>query len=397
MENKTIDKAKKYIMSTYASFPLVFERGEGCYLFDDSGKKYLDFVSGIAVNALGYGHERFIEAVGEQLKKLTHISNLYYNEPAVKLAEKLSKYSGLDKVFFCNSGAEAVEAALKLSRVYCKKNKSKDAYKIVSMKNSFHGRTFGAISATGQLKYQKDLDPMMPQVDFAEFNDIEDLKSKISPETAAVIVEPIQGEGGINPAQVDYLKAVRKLCDDNNIILIFDEVQSGIGRTGDFFAYQKYGVVPDIVTCAKGLGGGIPMGAIIAKEEVAQAFTPGSHASTFGGNALSASAALVVVEELMENGLIENVKKQGAYLREKLENIKNEHPEIKEVKGAGLMMGVSLEGIAPVEVVKNAMEKGLLLVGAGSDVIRFVPPLTVGKKEIDEFIGIFTAALEDAK
>jgi len=397
MGNKTIDKAKKYIMSTYASFPLVFDRGEGCYLYDDGGKKYLDFVSGIAVNALGYGHQRLIEAISDQTKKLTHVSNLYYNEPAVELAEKLSKHSGLDKVFFCNSGAEAVEAALKLSRVYCKKNKSKDAYKIISMKNSFHGRTFGAISATGQLKYQKDLDPMMPQVDFAEFNDLEDLKSKITPETAAIIVEPIQGEGGINTADIKYLKDVRALCDENKIVLIFDEVQSGIGRTGKFFAYQQYGVVPDIVTCAKGLGGGIPMGAIIAKDQIADAFTPGSHASTFGGNALSASAALVVVDELMEKGLIDNVVEQGNYLKEKLKEVKNKYPEIEEVKGTGLMMGVSLKGVAPIDVVKKAMEKGLLLVGAGSDVIRFVPPLIVGKEEIDEFIEIFISALEDLR
>ncbi|NTW72395.1 MAG: acetylornithine transaminase [Eubacteriaceae bacterium] len=396
MENKTITKAKKYMMNTYASFPLVFVKGEKCYLFDDAGKKYLDFVAGIAVNSLGYGHEEFIKKVTEQLGKFNHLSNLYYNEPAVELAESLAVHSGLDKVFFCNSGAEATEAALKLSRVYSKKNKGSDCYKIISMKNSFHGRTFGAISATGQLKYQKDLAPMLSEVVFAEYNDIEDLKSKITPDTAAVIMEPIQGEGGINPADPEYLKQVREVCDENNIVLIFDEVQSGIGRTGAFFAFQKYGVIPDIVTCAKGLGGGIPIGAIIAKEKIAQAFTPGSHASTFGGNAISTTAANVVVDELMEKGLLTNVQIQGEYLKNRLELLKEKHPYIVDIRGAGLMMGIQIDGDTS-KVVRKAMENGLLLVGAGNNVIRFVPPLTITKEDIDLFTEIMDISLEELK
>ncbi|MBF7096520.1 aspartate aminotransferase family protein [Alkalibacter mobilis] len=395
MENKTIEKAKKHVMSTYGSYPIVFDHGKGCYLYDDAGKKYLDFVAGIAVNALGYGHEKLVEKISEQAKKLTHVSNLYYNEPAVELAEKFTDYAEMDKVFFCNSGAEAVEAALKLSRVYCKKNKSEKAHKIISMKNSFHGRTFGAISATGQTKYQKDLNPLMPTVEFAEFNNLDDVKSKINEDTAAIIVEPIQGEGGINPADLEFLKGLRSVCDDENIVLIFDEVQSGIGRTGKLFAYQKFGVYPDIVACAKGLGGGVPMGAILAKKEFADAFVPGSHASTFGGNALSASAALVVLDELMENGLMENVSTQGEHLKEVLYELKEKSKFITNVKGEGLMLGISVDGIETSKIVGKAMEKGLLLVGAGSNVIRFVPPLIVTEKEIDEFKSIMESVLEE--
>lgn len=395
MENKTIEKAKKHIMHTYGTFPMVFDHGKGCVLVDDQGKEYLDFVAGIAVNALGYGHPVLLEKLQEQMHKLFHISNLYYNKPAVDLAEKLTKASGMDRAFFCNSGAEAVEAALKLSRVYCKKNKSEQAHKIISMKNSFHGRTFGAISATGQLKYQKDLDPMLPEVTFAAFNDLDDVRSKITPQTAAIIVEPIQGEGGINPATVEFLQGLRTLCDQEQIVLIFDEVQSGIGRTGDLFAYQGYGVKPDIVACAKGLGAGVPMGAILAKENIASAFAPGSHASTFGGNALSATAALVVLEELLEKGLMENVQKQGKQLKGILEDLQSSFSCIKAVKGKGLMMGIQLEGVEPSAVVAKAMEKGLLILGAGSDVVRFVPPLIVGETEMETFAQIMKSVLED--
>lgn len=394
MENIVITQAKTHLMHTYGTFPLVFDHGKGCYLYDEQGRPYLDFVAGIAVNALGYAHPTLVEKLHEQMNKLIHISNLYYNKPAVELAGKLTKAAGMDRAFFCNSGAEAVEAALKLSRVYCKKNKSATAHKIISMKNSFHGRTFGAISATGQIKYQKDLDPMLPEVTFAEFNNLEDVASKITPETAAIIVEPIQGEGGIHPATVEFLRGLRALCDQEHVVLIFDEVQSGIGRTGDLFAYQGYGVEPDIVACAKGLGAGVPMGAILAKEAIASAFSPGSHASTFGGNALSATAALVVLEELLENGLMENVKTQGQRLKEILEGLQARYPFIKAVKGKGLMMGIQLEGVEPSKVVANAMDQGLLILGAGSDVVRFVPPLVVQEADMEAFEAIMDTVLE---
>lgn len=397
MENKTIEKAKAHIMHTYGSFPLVFDHGKGCKLYDDQGKEYLDFVAGIAVNALGYAHPALSEKLQEQIGKLIHISNLYYNEPAVELAEKLTKGANMDQVFFCNSGAESVEAALKLSRVYCKNYKSAKAYKIISMKNSFHGRTFGAISATGQTKYQKDLDPMLPEVSFAQFNDLEDVKSKVTEETAAIIVEPIQGEGGINPATPEFLQGLRDLCDKEKIVLVFDEVQSGIGRSGHLFAYQAYGVEPDVVTFAKGVGAGVPMGGILAKEHIANAFTPGSHASTFGGNALSATAALVVLNELYEGGLMENVKVQGERLKGILEELMASYSFIKAVKGKGLMMGIQLEGVEPAAVVKKAMEKGLLILGAGSDVVRFVPPLIVGEEEMAAFATIMKDVLEECQ
>ncbi len=392
MTNPTIAQAQEHVMNTYASFPVVFERGEGCYLYDDGGRQYLDFVAGIAVNALGYAHKEYVDRIHAQLQKLTHLSNLYYNEPAVELAEKIVTHAGMDKVFFCNSGGEAVEASLKLARAYSKQHKSDDAYKVVAMYNSFHGRTFGALSATGQTKYHKGFEPLLPHVDFAHFNDIDDLKDKIGPDTGAVILEPIQGEGGINPADAEYLRQVRQLCTENNIVLIYDEVQSGIGRTGHFFAYQGYGVTPDIVTCAKGMGGGIPVGAILAKDHIADAFVPGSHASTFGGNAVAATAALVVVEQLMQKGLLENVKKQGAYLKSKLEQLQQSHGLVLEVKGLGLMLGIKV-GTAPINIVQKAMEKGLLLVPAGSDVVRFVPPLIVGEEEIDQCIEILDSVL----
>ena len=395
--NPTIEKANQYVMNTYASFPLVFEKGEGCYLTDDGGKKYLDFVAGIAVNALGYGHKKWMKAITDQLEKVHHLSNLYYNEVPVTLAEKLCKSAGLDKAFFCNSGAESIEAALKLARIYAKKNKSEEAFEIVAMENSFHGRTFGALSATGQKKHQMHFDPMLPQVHFAAYNDIESLKSLVTENTAAVLLEPIQGEGGINPAKKEYLKQVRALCDEKDIVLIFDEVQSGIGRTGSFFAYQQFDVVPDIVTCAKGLAGGVPMGAIIAKEAVAKAFEPGSHASTFGGNPLSAAAALCVVDLLNEEGLLEHSKEMGQYLGEQLKGLVTALPDVvKQIKGLGLMAGIEVT-VEPKKVIGKAMEKGLLIAGAGSNVLRLVPPLIVSKKEIDQAVSILKKSLEEVQ
>ncbi|WP_083439420.1 acetylornithine transaminase [Acetobacterium bakii] len=387
-----ITRGNNVIMETYKRFPLVFEKGQGCVLTDTDGKEYLDFVAGIAVDVLGHAHPGLLEAMKNQMEKLVHISNLYWSEPGIELAEILTRESGLDKVFFCNSGAEACEAALKLCRVYAKLRKSKDAVEIIAMDNSFHGRTYAAITATGQKKYQQNLEPLMPEIYHVPFNDIEALKAKISPKTCGIILEPIQGEGGIFPASIDYLKEVRKICDEENIVLIFDEVQSGMGRSGKLFAYQQFGIVPDIVTMAKGLGGGVPIGGIIAKNHVAEVFTPGTHASTFGGNPFVCATAKYVLETLTAPGFFNSVEKKGAYLQSKLEALKKDHPSIIEVRGMGLMIGVEVSTDTGA-IVAKAMEKGLLLIGAGSSAIRFVPPLIVSKEEIDQAVQIFSECL----
>jgi predicted acetylornithine/succinylornithine family transaminase len=387
-----IMRGSNVIMETYKRFPIVFEKGQGCVLTDINGKEYLDFVAGIAVDALGHSHPGLIEAMSDQMKKLVHISNLYWSEPGIELAEMLVKESGLDKVFFCNSGAEACEAALKLSRVYGKLKKSPEAVEIIAMNQSFHGRTYAAITATGQKKYQENLEPLMPEIYHVPYNDLEALKAQISPKTCAIIMEPIQGEGGIYPADSQYLKAVRQICDDENIVLIFDEVQTGIGRSGKLFAYQQYGITPDVVTMAKGLGGGVPIGGIIAKKEIAEVFTPGTHASTFGGNPFVCAAAKYVIETLTAPGFFESVSEKGAYLKEKLEALKQDHPTIKDVRGMGLMVGVQAEGDLGA-IVAKAMEKGLLLITAGSNAIRFVPPLVVTNAEIDQAVAIFAECL----
>ncbi|MCT4543131.1 MAG: aspartate aminotransferase family protein [Vallitalea sp.] len=382
-----INRGKEVFMNTYSQFPLVIEKGDGVYVYDSKGNKYLDFVAGIAVNSLGYNNEKLVKALKNQLNKLTHCSNLYWNEPAIEAAELLKKYSTLDKVFFCNSGAEAVEGSLKLARKYAKKYLGNNKTEIITMKNSFHGRTFGAVTATGQTKYQKGLGPLLPGIKYCEFNNIKSLEDTIDDKTCAVLVEPIQGEGGIKPADVEYLKKVRKLCDKNNLILIFDEVQCGIGRTGEIFAYQHYNVKPDIVALAKGLGGGVPIGAILANEKAASGFCPGDHASTFGGNPLVCSAAKVVIEEISDPQYLENIKKQGKYLTKKLNELKSKYKMILDVRGHGLMQGMEMN--MPVkEIILECMDKGLLLVGSGERIIRFVPPLIIQKKEIDSAIKI---------
>ncbi|HEY5557570.1 acetylornithine transaminase [Acetobacterium sp.] len=387
-----ITRGNNVIMETYKRFPMVFEKGQGCTLTDNNGKEYLDFVAGIAVNALGHCHPGLMDAMKTQMEKLVHVSNLYWSEPGIELAEILTAESGLDKVFFCNSGAEACEAALKLCRVYGKQKKSKEAVEIIAMEQSFHGRTYGAISATGQKKYQANLEPLLPEIYHVPFNDIDALKAQISPKTCGIILEPIQGEGGIYPADLSYLQEVRKICDEENIVLIFDEVQTGIGRSGKLFAYQQYGVTPDVVTMAKGLGGGVPIGGIIAKNHVAEVFTPGTHASTFGGNPFVCATSKYVLETLTAPGFFNSVEKNGAYLKSKLEALKEDHPAIVEVRGLGLIIGVEVSTDLST-IVAKAMEKGLLLIGAGSNAIRFVPPLIVSKVEIDQAVQIFSECL----
>ena len=385
-------RANNVIMETYKRFPLVFDKGQGCVLTDINGKEYLDFMGGIAVNSLGYADPGLMKAMKEQMEKLVHVSNLYWTKPGIELAELLTKASGLDKVFFCNSGTEACEAALKLCRIYGKLKKSPAAVEIIAMDQSFHGRTYGAITATGQKKYQKNLEPLLPEIYHVPYNDIEALKAQITEKTCGILLEPIQGEGGIHPADPEYLKAVRKICDEENIVLVFDEVQTGIGRSGKLFAYQQYGVVPDVVTMAKGLGGGVPIGGIIANNHVAEVFTPGTHAATFGGNPFVCATAKYVIETLTAPGFLESVEEKGDYLKTKLEALKKDHASVKEVRGMGLMIGVEIDTDLS-EIVAKAMDKGLLIITAGTNAIRFVPPLVITNEQIDQAVAIFAECL----
>lgn len=387
-----IKRGDAVIMPTYARFPLVFDHGDGCVLTDVDGKDYLDFVGGIAVNCLGYNDPGLNAAIAEQCGKMMHISNLYWHVPMIETAELLTKLSGLDQAFFCNSGAEANEAAMKLARIYAKLNKAPEAFEIIAMDHSFHGRTYAAITATGQPKYQKNLDPLLPGIKHVAFNDFSALKKMVTPRTCAILLEPIQGEGGIYPADEDYLTKVRALCDEENIVLIFDEVQCGIGRSGKFFAYQNYGLKPDVVCFAKGVAGGVPMGGILANKKVASAFTPGTHASTFGANPLATAASKYVLTRIGEPGFLDKVAENGAYLKEKLEGLKEKHDGIVEIRGMGLMLGMEITGSVG-EVVAKAMDQGLLILGAGASTIRFVPPLVVEKADIDKAVAILDNCL----
>jgi len=390
--NKNDDLNKNVIMNTYAQLPNVFTHGEDVYLYDSEGNKYLDFVAGIAVNGLGYSNETLKTALKNQIDQLIHVSNLYYTDTELKAANKLVKHIGLDKVFFCNSGAEAVEAAIKLARKYAKHKGYDKANEIITMKNSFHGRTMGAISVTGQTKYQKGLDPLLPGIHYAQYNDFESVKALVSDATCAILLEVIQGEGGIVMAEKEFLTQVKQLCVDKDIVLIFDEVQTGIGRTGFPCGYMIYDVKPDIIALAKGLGAGVPVGAMLATNEVACGFNPGDHASTYGGNPLVCSAVNVVMDEVLSEDMLAHIKEMGDYLKTQLLELKNSFACIKEVKGIGLIQGISLT-YPPKELTARAYEKNLLLVGAGTDVVRFVPPFTIQKKHIDDMIGILKEVL----
>lgn len=386
---KTAELGEKYVMKTYNRFPLAFEKGEGMYVYDEDGKEYLDFVAGIAVNSLGHNHPKLVKAIAEQAAKLIHISNLYYTKPQCTLAQKLVENGSLDKVFFCNSGAESIEAALKLARKYGSKTGREE---IITMHQSFHGRTFGAVTATGQDHYHEGFGAMLPHIKYATFNDFESVKNAVTENTVAILMEPVQGEGGIIPADKEFLKQVRALCDEKDMLLMFDEVQCGVGRLGTLFAYQTFGVVPDVMSTAKGIAGGVPCGIMMASERVAQSFVPGDHASTFGGNPLAAAAGNVVVDELL-GGVLDNVKKQGEYLSQKLKEVAQKHKDlVKDVRGIGLMQGIELN-TAPGAYIAKAIEMGLLLVGAGSNVIRFVPSLIVSKEDIDKAMTILDEAL----
>ena len=392
---KLAQRGAKVVMNTYSRFPIAFDHGQGVYVWDMDGKKYLDFVAGIAVNSLGYSHPKLCAKIAEQCQKLMHVSNLYYTEPQITLAEELCEHSCFDKVFFCNSGAESIESMLKLARKYATM-KGKKGRDIIAMEKSFHGRTYGAVTATGQDKYHKGLDPMLPGIKHVPFNNFEALESAVDENTCAVLLEPVQGEGGIIPADKEYLKKVRELCDKNDMLLLFDEVQCGVGRTGELFAYQTFGVEPDAAAFAKGLAGGVPIGAMMAKDSAAEAFKPGDHASTFGGNSLATSAGTVVMDELFNGGVLENIKKQGALLTKKLLEFKDKYSIISDVRGIGLMQGIELS-IPAGPVVADAIENGLLLVGAGGNVIRFVPALIISESEVLEAMDILDKVLERAE
>lgn len=381
-----MDRAEHALYKIYNRFPVVFDRGEGVYLYDTDGTEYLDFGAGIAVMALGYGCREFQEAVKDQVDKLCHTSNLFYNAPSIGAAEKLLKVSGMDKVFFTNSGTEAVEGALKVAKRHAFNKGMGQDYEIIAMKHSFHGRSLGSLSVTGNDHYQEPFEPLIPGIRFAEFNNLDSVKALFSEKTCAVIMETIQGEGGIYPASEAFLKGVRSLCDEHDALLILDEIQCGMGRSGSMFAWQEYGVKPDIMTVAKALGNGLPIGAFLACKGAAKVMEPGDHGTTYGGNPLVCAAADKVLELFEEKNLVSHVREIGQYLWEELEALAGRLDCIAAHRGKGLMQG--LEFSMPVgPVVKTALlEEHLVLISAGSQIIRFVPPLVIEKEDVDEMI-----------
>ena len=392
--NELINDSNAYIMGTYARLPIVLVRGEGARVWDADGKEYLDFLAGIAVCALGHAHPQVAESICAQARTLMHVSNIYHIEPQIRLAALLVKNSFAGKVFFCNSGAEANEGAIKLARKYAHEHASRERYRIISMRNSFHGRTLATLTATGQERFQNGFDPLPAGFEYVPFDDLTSLERAVTKDVCAVMVEAIQGEGGVRVPQKGYLEGVRKICDDTGALMILDEVQTGMGRTGNLFAYEHSGVAPDIMTLAKALGNGFPVGAMLATDEVATAFTPGSHASTFGGNPLAMAAALAVMEALLHGRVLDNCREMGVYFRERLEGLKGDHPIIREVRGRGLMIGVELS-IEGADIVKGCMERGLLLNCTCGNVLRFVPPLIIGREDVDRAVAILDEVMGD--
>ncbi len=390
--HEIMDMDSKYYMNTFgARTQVCFDHGKGMKLYDGLGRQYYDFLGGIAVNALGYGHPALVQAVSSQAEKLMHCSNLYYIESQARLAKMLVENSCADRVFFANSGAEANEGAIKLARIYFKKKEMPQKYGIITLKNSFHGRTLTTVAATGQEKYQKPYAPLIPGFKHVLINDLDALSAAVDSETCAIMLELVQGESGVNPLDADYVRAVRKMCDEKDLLLIFDEIQTGMGRTGKLFAYENYEVEPDIFTLAKALAGGVPIGAVCAKENVAQAFAPGDHGSTFGGNPLACAAGLAVMQTIMAEGLLANAEKMGSYLKEKLLVLKNKLDIITEVRGLGLMIGIELGQQKALEVKNKLFEKGFLVGSVGTAVIRLLPPLIIAEGDID----VFVKALEE--
>lgn len=391
-----IDEAERDLLHTYNRFQIVLDHGDGVHLYDMDGKEYLDFCAGIAVFALGYNNQRYNDALKAQIDKLIHTSNYYYNVPAIEAARKMKEVSGMERVFFTNSGAESIEGAIKAARKYAYLKDGTTDHEIIAMEHSFHGRTMGALSVTGNPKYREAFEPMIGNIRFAKMNDFESVLSQVTDKTCAILFETVQGEGGIYPAEEEFMKKVKALCEEKDILLILDEIQCGMGRTGYMYAWQKYGVKPDIMTTAKALGCGVPVGAFLMTEKVAQhSLTSGDHGTTYGGNPLAAAAINVVLDLFRENHIIDNVQKTGAYLEEKLNGLAEKYDVIETRRGIGMMQGLVFK--VPVgPVINKALEKGLILINAGSDIIRFVPPLVITKEDVDQMIGILTESIEES-
>lgn len=382
-----IDRAEQVILHTYNRFQIVLEKGEGVRLYDVEGKEYLDFAAGIAVFALGYNHPEYSQALKDQIDRIIHTSNLYYNVPMTEAAEKLVKASGMSRVFFTNSGTEAIEGAIKVARKYAYLKDGSTDHEIIAMKHSFHGRSLGALSVTGNTHYQEPFKPLIGGIRFAEFNNLESVKEQMTDKTCAIIMETVQGEGGIYPADPEFLKGVRKLCDEKDILLILDEIQCGMGRTGAMFACQSYGVQPDVMTCAKALGCGVPVGAFVLNEKTAAAsLVPGDHGTTYGGNPLACAAVSKVFDLFEKEHLVEHVQEITPYLEKKLDELVDKYEFITARRGKGLMQGLVLEGKKVGDVVNQAIANGLLVISAGTNVLRLVPPLVITEKDIDEMI-----------
>lgn len=393
MNNKYMEQAEQALVHTYNRYPIVLDHGEGVYLYDTEGKKYLDFAAGIAVCSLGYGHPEYNAALKEQIEKLLHVSNLFYTAPVVDAAEKLKKASQMDRIFFTNSGTEAIEGALKAARKYAYTKKS-GKYEFIAMEHSFHGRSMGAVSVTGTENYRTPFEPLVGGVRFAKYNDLESVKAQVTDQTCAIILETVQGEGGIYPAESEFLKEIRMLCDENDILLILDEIQCGMGRTGSMFAWQDYGVRPDIMCMAKAIGNGVPVGAFAMTEEVAEySLKPGDHGTTYGGNPFACAAVDKVLDIFEKNHIVEHVKELTPYLEEKLDELVEKYDGVLKRRGKGLMQGLVLA--RPVgEVIANAQKEGLLVISAGGNVLRMVPPLVIKKEHVDEMIEKLEKALQ---
>lgn len=389
-----IQKSEQNILHTYNRFPVVLEKGEGVYLYDVDGGKYLDFAAGIAVCALGYSNDEYKQALKDQIDKLTHVSNLYYNNPMTEAGEKVLKASGMSKVFFTNSGTEAIEGALKAAKKYAYKKAGHAGFEIIAMNHSFHGRSVGALSVTGTAHYREPFEPLMGGVKFADYNDLDSVKAQVTDKTCAIIMETVQGEGGIYPADPEFIKGVRALCDEKDIVLILDEIQCGMGRSGHYFAWQAYGVQPDIMTCAKALGSGVPVGAFVLNEKLANAsLEPGDHGTTYGGNPFVCAAVSKVFDIFEKDHIVEHVRELTPYLEQKLDELVEKYDCFAARRGKGFMQGLVVTGRPVGEVVNKALANGLLVISAGKDVLRLVPPLVIEKEHIDEMIEKLEASL----
>ena len=393
--NEYMERTEQVVLHTYNRFPVVFEKGEGVHLYDTEGKEYLDFGAGIAVFALGYHYADYDQALKDQIDKVIHTSNLFYNVPMMEAAEKLVKASGMSKVFFTNSGTEAIEGAIKAARKYAWNKDHATDHEIIAMNHSFHGRSIGALSVTGNAHYREPFEPLMGGVKFADFNDLESVKAQITDKTCAIITETVQGEGGIYPATKEFLEGLRKLCDEQDIILILDEIQCGMGRTGHYFAWQAYGVQPDIMTCAKALGCGVPVGAfVLNKKAAAASLKPGDHGTTYGGNPFVCAAVSKVFDIFEKDQILSHVQGLTPYFEEKLDELVAKHDCAETRRGKGFMQGIVIKGRPVGDVVKKALAKGLLVISAGSDVLRLVPPLVITKEDIDKMAEILDECME---